>query len=141
MCTWRVVISDGRVHTGFYVAYNTGPSVLLIIYRTSGDELTRRYPLDRACFAGYVINPHDTRVDYVNKHQPGDWIERKITRCSSDAFLNQANLTLNLRYMLPGRSCINFNKCQFVFYLFKLHIHKGKVYYKTSMRVCINYLR
>ena len=140
MGTWRVFICDNCVHTGFYISSHTCPTVPPIIDRPSYDELARGYPLERACLAGYSIKPHGTRVDYVNKNQSGDGIERKTTRCTSDAFRNQSNLTLNLRYMLPVRSCVNFNGCKFVSYLLKLHVHKGKVYYKTSALVCINYL-
>ena len=141
MGTWRVIICDNRVCTGFYVDSHTGLEVSLIIDCPYCDELARGYPLDRARFAGYRIKPHETRVEYVNNHQSGDGIERKITRFTSDAFLNQVNLTLNLRYMLPDISYVNLHDCQFVSYLIKFHVHKGKVYYKTSARVCINYLR
>ena len=37
-------------------------------------------------------------------------------------------------------SCVNFNDCQLFSYLLKFHVHEGKVYHKTSARVCINYL-
>ena len=138
--TRHVVICDDFIRTGFDVSSYTGPTVFFIIYRPSCDKLARGYPLDCALFSGYSINTHKTCVDYVNKHQSGDGIERKITCCTSDAFLNQTNLTLDIRFMLPGRSCVNFNDCQFVLYLLKFHVHEEKVYYKTSARVCINCL-
>ena len=137
--TRHVVICDDFIRTGFDVSSYTGPTVFFIIYRPSCDKLARGYPLDCALFSGYSINTHKTCVDYVNKHQSGDGIERKITHCTYDAFLNQANLTLNIRYMFPGRIYVNFNDFQFFSYLIKLHVHEGKVYCKTSALVCINY--
>ena len=77
MSTWHVVICGDCVRTGFYIASYTGPTVSFIIYRPSCDELVREYPLDRACFEGCSIDPHGTRVYYMNNHQSGDGIEIK----------------------------------------------------------------
>ena len=57
-----VVIRDDHVRTGFYVDSFTGPTVSFIIYRPSCDDIVREYSLERACFAGYNIDAHDTRV-------------------------------------------------------------------------------